>query len=128
MPSVPPHALAVLSSAHGAVVLRHNPRMVRRIAIIGSSMEPTLHSGDWLLYVRSTRLRPGSIAVFRHPGRSDLVVVKRAVERHPDGSWWMLGDNPAASEDSRAFGAVPASSILGRVLFRYRSTVTSAHP
>jgi len=29
------------------------------------------------------------------------------------------GDNPAASTDSRTFGPVPASSVQGRVLYRY---------
>ena len=84
-------------------------------------MEPRLHSGDWLLYVRTRRLRPGALAVFRHPLRPDLVLVKRAVERRGDGTWWMLGDNPVSSDDSRAFGAVPVECVLGRVLLRYRS-------
>lgn len=105
--------------------LRKNDRMLHRIAVIGSSMEPRLHSGDWLLYLRTRRLRPGCIAVIRHPWRLDLVLVKRAVARNPDGSWWVLGDNPDASDDSRVFGAVPASGILGRVLLRYRSASPS---
>ena len=41
------------------------------------------------------------------------------------GEWWngpdeyfVLGDNPANSRDSRAFGPVPADRIIGRVWFR----------
>jgi hypothetical protein len=68
---------------------------------------------------RALRLRAGQVVVARHPDRPDLLIVKRAAR--PDGdSWWLASDNPAAGAvDSRAFGAVPASLIEGRVLLRY---------
>jgi type IV secretory pathway protease TraF len=31
----------------------------------------------------------------------------------------VLGDDPASSTDSRTFGPVPRSSVLGRVVYRY---------
>lgn len=36
----------------------------------------------------------------------------------PDGHIWVEGDNPWNSSDSRNYGPVPASLIMGRVLFR----------
>ncbi|MCI4398828.1 MAG: signal peptidase I [Acidobacteria bacterium] len=36
-----------------------------------------------------------------------------------EGSYFCLGDNLSASEDSRAFGPVSSRDIYGRVLFRY---------
>ena len=36
----------------------------------------------------------------------------------PDGHIWMEGDNPWNSSDSRTYGPVPASLIVGRVLLR----------
>ena len=36
----------------------------------------------------------------------------------PDGHIWVEGDNPWNSSDSRNYGAVPASLIMGRVLLR----------
>jgi signal peptidase I len=36
----------------------------------------------------------------------------------PAGQYFVLGDNPAASRDSRAFGFVPRSRIVGRVSIR----------
>ncbi|UMG91952.1 S26 family signal peptidase [Nocardioides sp. TF02-7] len=45
------------------------------------------------------------------------VAVKRAHERRPEG-WWLLGDRPAASTDSRHRGAVPESDVLAVVVAR----------
>ena len=36
----------------------------------------------------------------------------------PAGEYFVLGDNPAASRDSRAFGFVPRSRLVGRVSVR----------
>jgi hypothetical protein len=57
--------------------------------------------------------------VARHPRQPGLLLVKRAVRPESDG-WWLGSDNPAAGAvDSRAFGAVPAELVTGRVLRRY---------
>ena len=83
----------------------------------GPSMAPTLSHGDRLLCRYGGRVRPGAIVVARHPLRQDLFVVKRAVERRPDG-WWLLSDNSRVESDSRDFGPVPSELVLGRVLLR----------
>ncbi len=90
-----------------------------RVSVIGPSMEPALRNGDWLLCRRTRRLRAGEVAVMRHPQRPDLVIVKRLVRRGA-GGWWVLGDHPEASDDSRQFGEVPDSCMIGRVMFRYK--------
>lgn len=97
-----------------------------RIAVAERSMQPALNPGDWLFAHRTIRpgrtlrVRPGQCVVARHPGRPDLLIVKRAVRRDP-GGWWLESDNPGAGAvDSRAFGAVPPALIEGRVLLRYR--------
>jgi nickel-type superoxide dismutase maturation protease len=96
-----------------------------RVAVAERSMEPALQPGDWLLVRRTMvpghppRLRAGQVVVAHHPGRPGLLIVKRAARLDARG-WWLASDNPAAGAvDSRAFGAVPASSIEGRVLLRY---------
>ncbi|MFC1417321.1 nickel-type superoxide dismutase maturation protease [Streptacidiphilus cavernicola] len=81
-------------------------------------MAPTLSHGDRLFCsYGGGRVRAGSIVVARHPLRQDLFVVKRAVERRPDG-WWLLSDNSRVEGDSRDFGPVPDDLVLGRVLLR----------
>ena len=90
-----------------------------RVRIIGPSMEPALRNADWWVVRRTGEVRPGDVIAFRHPLRPDLVVVKRIVSTDPDG-WWVEGDNAASSEDSRQFGAVPRTHVIGRLSWRYR--------
>jgi nickel-type superoxide dismutase maturation protease len=97
---------------------------IYRVAVAERSMEPALHPGDWLLVWRglrpgSTRIRPGQIVTARHPGRPDLLLVKRAV-RPEAGGWWLGSDNPdAGAVDSRQFGPLRPGQVEGRVLGRY---------
>ncbi len=88
---------------------------MRAVLVEGPSMLPTLQAGDCLLVRRPRRVRAGSLVVARFPTRPDLLVVKRAVR--PEGDlWWVEGDNPAVTDDSRRYG--PAE-VLGVVVLRY---------
>jgi phage repressor protein C with HTH and peptisase S24 domain len=79
-------------------------------------MVPALRHGDAVIARRGDRsVRPGQVVVARFRSRPDLLVVKRVVCRDGDG-WWIEGDNPYGSDDSRAYG--PAD-VVGRVLLRY---------
>jgi nickel-type superoxide dismutase maturation protease len=90
-----------------------------RVAVAERSMEPALRPGDWLLVRRTRRIRAGQIVLARHPGRPDLLIVKRAA-REVQGGWWLESDNAdAGAVDSRRFGPVPGPLIEGRVLVRY---------
>ena len=93
-------------------------RLVSRayvVAVSGSSMVPTLLDGDALLAYPVRRVRPGDVVIARFCSRPDLLVVKRAIRPHRDG-WWIEGDNPLATDDSRKYGE---AAVLGRVLLRY---------
>ena len=93
------------------------PRL-RAFVVEGDSMLPSLRPGDCLLVRVGARVRAGDVVVARHPG-SELLLVKRAARRVDDG-WWLLSDNADVGlDDSRAFGAVPNSAVVGRVWFRY---------
>ena len=94
-------------------------RAFTSVRVVGPSMEPAVVNGDWWLVRRSPRLRPGVVVLLQHPLRPDLSVVKRLVERRAEG-WWVLGDNPELSEDSRQFGPVSEDLIVGRLILRYR--------
>ena len=78
-------------------------------------MEPTLHAGDWILARRDGRAATGDIVVLEHPQRAGMLIVKR-VERVDADGFWVTGDAPGASTDSRHFGPVP--TVVGRVIWR----------
>jgi nickel-type superoxide dismutase maturation protease len=87
--------------------------------VAGSSMQPHLYAGDCVLVRRGRRARVGDIVLVSRPDRPELLVVKRVREVLSDGRLWLAGDNPRSSDDSRSFGAVPASAVQGRVVWRY---------
>ena len=89
------------------------------VRVVGPSMEPAVRNGQWWVVRRGVKLRQGDVVLLQHPTRSDLSVVKRLSRREGDG-WWVLGDNPRESDDSRQFGVVPDTLIIGRLIFRYR--------
>ena len=83
-------------------------------------MQPTLEPGDRVL-VRRLRQKAapslGSVVVTWHPQRSELRLIKRLKNVEGTGLW-LLGDNPAASNDSRQLGAVPTKLLIGEVVGR----------
>jgi len=82
----------------------------------GPSMAPTLRHGDSVMVRKGGRpIRPGDVVVARFLTRPDLLVVKRAVRRDPEG-WWVEGDNEFVTDDSRVYGV---AEIVGRVVLRY---------
>lgn len=91
-----------------------------RVEVAEHSMLPALRDGDWLLAVRTRRIRPGQIVLAWHPQRPGFQLVKRATRR-VEGGWWLESDFPAApgAVDSAGFGPVPEEKIIARVLVRY---------
>jgi len=113
----------------GAVVLS---RSVHRVKVEGGSMAPALLPGDSLVVVgRAHRslpffrvqepwLKSGEVVAVRDPRDPARVLVKRVASVDPDGaSLEIIGDASHASTDSRTFGPVPVSSVLGRAVYRY---------
>jgi nickel-type superoxide dismutase maturation protease len=95
-----------------------------RIAVEGRSMLPALQPGEFLLAVRSRRLRRGALVVLEHPGRTGLEIVKRVAALPGEGDLapnqlWVVGEAAEASTDSRVFGPVERSAIRGVVVMRY---------
>lgn len=140
-------ALAVVASALVAAfgLLRYRLLVV---TVVGGSMQPALHGGERVVvWRRPGRIgAPGDIVVLRAPaGATDLAGgapwrVKRLVAvpgqemppavaavaglpagaRTPEGFVVVIGDHPL-SEDSRRWGPLPASHLVGVV----RRTLTT---
>jgi signal peptidase I len=132
--------------------------------VMGNSMTPTLHSGQFVAidrhYYRTHRPRAGDVVVFRHLGttyikrvyaaegetihllaegyRGDRTLVQPIRRGHeatiraaaarsacltvrrirvPHGTFYALGDALNNSIDSRDFGPIETSAILGRVAY-----------
>ena len=100
----------------GAVAPLVTPWVLARVA--GPSMTPTVRSGDRLLVRRVTgtdTVRDDDVVLARFPARPELLVVKR-VRRAVSGGYWVEGDNPFVTDDSRAFGpAVVVGRVVGRL-------------
>ena len=82
---------------------------------MGESMQPTLYENDII------------VAVKKHPKRGDIVVaivkgrevIKRVKSVSPT-TLFLVGDNPAASTDSRSYGEIPTTSLLGVVKITFK--------
>ena len=96
----------------------------------GRSMQPTFAPGQLLVTVpvraggrwAARRLCPGRVVVVEDPLTPGHLVVKRLVARHGHGTTErveVLGDNPAASTDSRHWGPLPVTAVRRVVLARW---------
>jgi nickel-type superoxide dismutase maturation protease len=89
-----------------------------RVRVAGDSMLPAVRDGDRVLVRRTRQVRPGDIVVAVDPRDGSRPLVKRVAAVSADGVT-LLGDNPAASTDSRAFGPLAPHMVKGRAVYRY---------
>ena len=111
-------AAKVTAAVAAAVAGALGMGLVRRVEVSGASMRPTLEPGDRLLVLAWRRIRAGDLVALADPREPARTLVKR-VGRVDDAILTVLGDDPAASTDSRSFGPVPRRTVLGRAVYRY---------
>ncbi len=128
--------LVVVLAVAACAVLGTTRWLVVPWSVEGPSMEPTLREGDRvivdLLTFRRREPHEGDVVLIEGPGGVELV--KRVAEGDSvatlpppslapnsalEPTFIVLGDNRAASRDSRSFGPVPRHSIRGRIVWRY---------
>jgi hypothetical protein len=95
---------------------------IRRV--FGSSMEPALLPGDIIIARKPGKLKTGDIIM---ADIDDREVIKRITELKGD-TVHLEGDNKSASTDSRSYGAVPRSAIVGIVMARLRLATATPAP
>lgn len=76
-------------------------------------MVPALAPGQLVVGRYTRELRPGDVVIVSHNG---LEKIKR-IEKQQGDLLYLLGDNPAASTDSRSFGWVQADTIVAKVVW-----------
>jgi nickel-type superoxide dismutase maturation protease len=97
-------------------------KSVYPLRVNGDSMAPRLPPGARVVarpVDGATQLHVGDVVVARRSDRPGLEIVKRIHSIDSDGTVFLLGDNPAASADSRDFGAVTRQHIVARIVWRY---------
>jgi nickel-type superoxide dismutase maturation protease len=92
---------------------------LRRFVVADTSMQPALRHGDRVLVATWLRPRVGDIVVLRDPEAHNTFLLKRVAQFTSDGRAVVRGDNAYVSRDSRHFGPVPKTLIVGRVVYRY---------
>lgn len=95
----------------------------RRFRVSGASMLPLLSPNQEVLIdpaaYRHTCPQAGDVVVAYHPHQPNLPIIKRVLFVEADGRCYLQGDNPAASTDSRRFGLVAPTAVVGRVVCRF---------
>lgn len=77
-------------------------------------MIPTLRPGEFVLVNATGDPAPNSLVVVRHPSHG-VLLVKRVTGVNSDGQIMVGSDNPNEGIDSRDFGPLHRSTIMGVV-------------
>ncbi len=94
-------------------------QVLSRFLIVGTSMNPTLPHGTYVLtsslpYLFTAPKR-GDVVLARHP-QDGKYVVKR-ISRITESEYFVTGDNEKESTDSRHFGLLKRHAIIGKVVY-----------
>ena len=105
----------------------------KAVEVRGDSMSPNFNDGDWLLFrLLPAKSKSGTLVgklvgkvvlIQRHSEiGKDFLQVKRVTQINESNETkiWVEGDNKSASTDSRSWGALDSSEVIGKLIFRYR--------
>ena len=98
-------------------------RRRKRFRVTGNSMLPLLQPNEEILvdpagYQKSLP-KVLDLVIVAHPQQPGLILVKRIVAIDEEYNCFLVGDNLAESKDSRHWGAINATRLLGKVTSRF---------
>ena len=82
--------------------------------VVGKSMQPYLKQGQ-VVFAMKKKPRIGDVVIAKQNNRE---VIKRLTSICNEGLY-LKGDNASASSDSRTYGRINESDILGIVIFKF---------
>jgi signal peptidase I len=83
--------------------------------VTGHSMEPVYKEGDLVLSFNYSNPKVGTAVLFNH---NRQVYLKRITQIR-DNKYYLAGDNQVDSHDSKDFGWVGKSSLVGSVVKKF---------
>ncbi|MEN9735630.1 MAG: Signal peptidase peptidase [Actinomycetota bacterium] len=97
---------------------------LQSVRVVGTSMAPTLVSGQRALFRKVVRADKSLlnkvvlISRINSAGAQDFYQIKR-VTKYENGKFFVSGDNLDASTDSREFGWLEPNEIVGKLLIKF---------
>ncbi|HEX7950182.1 MAG TPA: signal peptidase I [Candidatus Limnocylindrales bacterium] len=91
------------------------PFIKRVIGVAGDKVE--VKGGE--VFVNGTVLREPYLFAETLGAAPEPTIASQESWTVPDGQLFLLGDHRAVSEDSRTFGTIPTTSVIGRAWLRY---------
>ena len=86
--------------------------------IKGCSLYPVLEEGDYVLILKKFfRLKENDIVIFRHHKYG--ILIKKVQKILPENKLFVVGTD-INSIDSRKFGEIDKSCIIGKVIFKIK--------
>ena len=76
-------------------------------------MEPAIRAGSFALIHAVRSYTKGDVVLFKH----GELMLKRIADIQ-NGQYYLLGDNPNDSIDSRSLGWIPHDKLLGKVILK----------
>ena len=85
-----------------------------KVVIHGNSMSPAFKNGDEVTFdsYKEQSIKIGDILVVNHPYSAHKKIVKRVSKIKGDSLYFLEGDNPNESSDSRTFGYISTENII----------------
>lgn len=99
---------------------------ISKYTVHGNSMSPTLKEGQEVLTFNWSKVHEGDVVVIKKDGKE---IVKR-IDKIDGDKIYVIGDKLDESTDSRDFGPVDQSQVIGKVLYYFHGRCcprTSSH-
>ncbi|MEM8828472.1 MAG: nickel-type superoxide dismutase maturation protease [Cyanobacteria bacterium P01_G01_bin.19] len=95
----------------------------KRFKVVGKSMLPFLQPGEEILIdpqaYRRAKPQLDDVVLIKHPHNLQLNIVKRVVRIEENDNYFVVGDNLPMSTDSRHWGSIHLTKIIGKATNRF---------